>query len=113
LHFLYHYSLSAAIAFPSNFSRPLPSTASIFFYLFCPPRLSSPTPPCSDSQNRALEVLWGGVINDGLRRTRQIKIMSSCNLRSLSVCTRENLGKSATICSICYRYLRREWNRGS
>jgi len=28
-----------------------------FFYLFCPLRLSSPTLPCSDSQNRALEAL--------------------------------------------------------
>lgn len=60
LHFLYHYSLSATSSFSSNSSPHPPSTVSTFFYLFCPPRLSSPTPPCSDSQNRALEVLRGG-----------------------------------------------------
>jgi len=39
--------------------------------------------------------------------------MSSFNFRSISACTGENLGKSATTCSNYNRYLRREWNQGA
>jgi hypothetical protein len=85
-----------------------------FFKFVLPSTSFFPYPSMFWQSKSCLRSFMGrGVINDGLGRKWKIKIVSPFNFRTTSACTRDNLGKSSTTCSICYRYLRREWNRGA